>query len=187
MDGVNNNTLVLSKKYISIIEEEVLMKPQEKKGILVLICIVIIVLLVVFFVTRNKNEEPNNGGETSVGKETNSKVISQTEFTQTQEDGTTVNISSKLKEEREVDGFLITNISFSEKKGDSELVAYVTNNTGSDQKGFLVDIVLLNRDNSEIGRIPASIVETKAEETIQLRAKITENYVDAYDFKLEKK
>ena len=66
------------------------------------------------------------------------------------------------------------------------MVAFVTNNTGSDKDGFLVDVVLLAKDGSEIGRIPASITPTKAGETIQIRAKITENYINAYDFKLVK-
>ena len=175
------------------------MKPGEKKGILILLVVAIVVTGIVYFATRGNagGQQVGNGGGTGTQTPTQQGTTSQTqsgttttsktEFAETKSDGTTVNTSSKLNENKEMDGFSITNVNFTEKGGSSEMVAFVTNKTGSDQSGFLVDVVLLARDGSEIGRIPASILPTKAGETIQIRAKITENYVNAYDFKLEKK
>lgn len=157
------------------------MKSSEKRGLLVLIGVVIIVIGIIWLITNNKKtknnevETPKNG-EVSVG-----------EFTETENDGTVVNTSEKLKENKEIEGFKITSIRFEEKDGQSTLIANVTNTSGEAKEGFLVDIVLYDKAGNEIGRIPGNIIETIAGETIEMRAGITESYVNAYNFKLEKK
>lgn len=157
------------------------MKSSEKRGLLVLIGVVIIVIGIIWLITNNKKtknnvvEAPKNG-EVSVG-----------EFTETDSEGTVVNTSEKLKENKEIEGFKITSIRFEEKDGQSTLIANVTNTSGEAKEGFLVDIVLYDKAGNEIGRIPGNIIETIAGETIEMRAGITESYVNAYDFKLEKK
>ena len=158
------------------------MKKKEKQGLLILIIVGILIITLIWFVTRPKDSklnEENNGGTT--------ENISQGEFTKVEQDGTIVNTSEKLKENKEIEGFKISNIKFEEKNGQTELIADVTNTTGKAQKGFLVDIVLLDKQGKEIARIPGNIIETQAGETIEIHAGITERYANAYNFKLEKK
>ena len=170
------------------------MKENVKRNIFIIFVITIIIITIVsivFIVNRNKTRGeqsiPQDSSNTNTVSEGEEIVETLTDTTAKQANGTIVNTSEKLKENKEIKGFKIVNISFKESGGQSELIADVMNETGSDQPGFLVDVVLYDKSGNEVGRIPASIISTKAGETIRLQAGITEHYVEAYDFKLEEK
>ena len=158
------------------------MKKKEKQMIGVLILGSIVIIIIIFFITRPKDNEVNSGVDTT--GETN---VSQEEFTKVQEDGTIVNTSEKLKENKEIQGFEIKNIKFQEKNGETIFSARITNKTGSMQESFFGNIVLLDKKGKETGRIPVMISETQVGESIDIEAIILDiNYTNAYDFKLEK-
>lgn len=153
------------------------MKKQEKRMLLILVIVSVLIITIIWFATRNK--ENNNVGGTT-------ENIEQGEFTKVEADGTIVNTSEKLKQTKENLGFSITNINFMKKGNETILTARVTNNTGEAQGDFLGQIVLLDKRENEIGRIPAMITETENGETIDIETTITESYANAYDFRLEK-
>lgn len=152
------------------------MKSNEKKMILILILIVIILLSIIWFFTRKKEEIIN---------ENENQIVE--EFVQVQENGAKVNISNKLKEEKELDGLKIGDIQLTEMNGQLLLLANVTNTTSIDRDAFYVNIILYNKEGQEIGTILGVISSVKANETVQLKAGITEDYANAYDFKVVKK
>lgn len=98
-----------------------------------------------------------------------------------------VNTSVKLKENKVESGFEISNINFSEKDGHTSLEADVTNMTGTAQGNFMAEIVLLDKEGKEQGRIPVAISETQIGETVGIQAGINDQYANAYNFILEKK
>ena len=151
------------------------MKKKEKKMILILVLISIVIIAIVFGVTRGKGS-----------KDTTVQNADQGELTKVEADGTIVNTSEKLKEEKDQSGFTITNINFVKKGDETTLSARITNNTGADQGSFFGKIILLDKNGNELGRIPVMVSETKAGEAIDIEASITESYANAYDFKLEK-
>jgi len=159
--------------------------------IFLIVIIIVTILSIVLIVNGNKSKENQIIPQDSLNPDTESdeeKIVETlTDTTAKQADGTIVNTSKKLKESKEIKGFKIINISFKESNGQSELIADIVNETGSNQPGFLIDVVLYDKAGNEVGRIPASIIETKAGETIRLQAGITEHYVEAYDFKLVEK
>lgn len=59
--------------------------------------------------------------------------------------------------------------------------------TGSAQGNFMADIVLLDKEGKEQGRIPVAIPETQIGETVGIQAGINDQYANAYNFTLEKK
>ena len=146
------------------------MKKKEKKMILILVLISIVIIAIVFGVTRGKGS-----------KDTTVQNADQGEFTKVEADGTIVNTSEKLKEEKDQSGFTITNINFVKKGDETTLSARITNNTGADQGSFFGKIILLDKNGNEL-----MVSETKAGEAIDIEASITESYANAYDFKLEK-
>ena len=154
------------------------MKKKEKKMILILIIVLILIIGVIWFLTRPKDETNSN-------KETNNSAA-QGEYTKVEEDGTIVNTSEKLKENKEMQGFELTNIEFKEKNGETILSARVTNKTGETQQTFMGNIILLDKKNNEIGRIPVRISTMEAGEVRDIEATITESYANAFNFKLEK-
>lgn len=158
-------------------------KREKSKGSSIVLALLIIAIIVAgaILIATNINKTQ------STAELDEQNTVKQDNFTKVESDGTVVNTSQKLNKDKEIDGFLISNIEFKEKDGMTELVADVTNNSGKNKAAFLADIVLYDSNNKEIARIPASVVDTKAGETILIRAKITENYANAYDFKLEKR
>ena len=162
------------------------MKSNEKRGILILILVVIIIIGIMFAVTRgSKDTNPNINNEENI--ELSQVDPSRGEFTKTESDGTVVNTSDKLKEDKVESGFEISNINYTEKDGHTVLEADVTNMTGSSQSAFMAEIVLLDKEGKEQGRIPVAIPDTQTGETICVQAGINDQYANAYNFKLEKK
>lgn len=158
------------------------MKKEEKQGLLILIVVAILVITIIWFATRQKNKAPNEITD-----------VAQEEYTKVEADGTVVNTSEKLKENKEEQGFLITNIEFKQKDGETTFTASITNKTGSNQESFLGNIVLLDKSGKEIGRIPVRLSDMQIGESIDVEAIIrdagatmTEGYANAYNFKLER-
>ena len=156
------------------------MKSSEKKGILILILVSIVIIAVIYGITHgSKNENKNTNTANQTISDTNQSQVdaSRGEFTKTESDGTVVNTSNKLKEDKVESGFEISNINFSEKDGHTSLEADVTNMTGTAQ----------GKEGKEQGRIPVAIPETQIGETVGIQAGINDQYANAYNFRLEKK
>ena len=150
------------------------MKKKEKKMILILIIVSILIIGVIWLVTRPKKE-----------KIVENEVVE--EFVQVLDDGTKLNISSKLQEEKTINGLKIGNIQLTEKNGQLVLLADVTNPTEKDSEIFLIDIILYDKTGKEIATVPGIVSPIKAGGKTQLNAGITEKYANAYDFKVVKK
>lgn len=164
------------------------MKSSEKKGILILILVSIVIIAVIYGVTHgSKNKNTNTANQTISDTNQSQVDASRGEFTKTESDGTVVNTSDKLKEDKVESGFEISNINFSEKDGHTSLEADVTNMTGTAQGNFMAEIVLLDKEGKEQGRIPVAIPETQIGETVGIQAGINDQYANAYNFRLEKK
>ena len=160
------------------------MKSGEKRGLLILILIAVLIIGAIWMMTKS-----NKGGNDNRKESTEISQVdaSQGEFTKQEEDGTVVNTSEKLKENKVESGYEISNIGYKEKDGETVLEADVTNMTGKDQGSFMADIVLLDKEGKEIGKIPVSITDMISGETIGIQAGITEKYANAYDFKIVKR
>lgn len=150
------------------------MKKKEKKMILILIIVSILIIGIIWLVTRPKKEEI-----------VENEVVE--EFVQVLDDGTKLNISSKLQEEKTINGLKIGNIQLTEKNGQLVLLADVTNPTEKDSEIFLIDIILYDKTGKEIATVPGIVSPIKAGGKTQLNAGITEKYANAYDFKVVKK
>jgi len=156
------------------------MEGNEKKRIYIIIVVVILIVAVLAIgiitsINRNKDSVPNEG-------------VQEESILEVKKDGTVENKSSKVKEDREIKGFKVSRIKLIKSaNGNTVLTADVTNQTGQNQKGFLMDIVLFDKEGKELGKIPGSIIETTAGENIELRAEITEDFINAYDIKLVKR
>lgn len=149
------------------------MKKKEKRMILILAIVSILIVGIIWVVTRPKKEKVE---ENDVE-----------EFVQVLEDGTKLNTSDKLKEEKTVDGLKIGNIQLTEKNGQLVLLADVTNPTTKISDTFLVDITLYDKTGKELTTVTGLIIPIKPGESTQLNAGITEKYANAYDFKVVKK
>lgn len=152
------------------------MKSNEKKALIILGVVVIVIIAIVFFVTRPKTEN----GDANIGTE--NKVVE--EFVQTLEDGTKLNTSTKLSETKTVNGLKIGNIQLTNKNNQSVLLADVENVSGKDTKVTIVDIVLVDKNGAELGKVNGIIGNLKAGEKTQLNTSTMIDYANAYDFRI---
>lgn len=149
------------------------MKKNEKRMILILLIILAIVIIAVV-VGKNKGNKENT--EENQVKE---------EFVQVQEDGTKVNISSKLAETKTVGAYKIGNIQLTTKDNQSILLADVENVSSSATEMKMIEITLLDKEGNTLEKVPGVVKQLQPGETAQLNAGITEDYANSYDFKVE--
>lgn len=153
------------------------MRENEKKGIVILIIVGVMLILCI-------NIFKGNGKDTEVNKEKTNRINE--EFVQVLQNGTKLNTSEELKQVKMIDGLQITNIQLTEKDGQTVLLADVTNTTNTDTRVIGINIIILDKQGKEIAKIPGVISPLKSGATKQLNVGITEDYSNAYDFKVEK-
>ena len=154
------------------------MKKNEKRMILILL-LILIIAIIIFIVNKNKKEDNKE-------ENINKNNITTEEFVEVLEDGTKANTSKELKRPKEIEGLEITNIQLTEKEGQTVLLANVTNSTEKDTEVIGINIVILDKKGEEIAKIPGAIPPLKTRETKQLNIGITEDYANAYNFRVEK-
>ena len=155
------------------------MKKNEKKWVSILVAITAILIIVL--IVRNVNKK-DNGEETTGEVNTNME-----EFVQKLEDGTKLNTSTKLKETKKLGNLEIGNIQLTNQGGQSVLLADVKNNGTTQTSIILLDIVLLDKEGTQIATIPGIISPLTAGATTQLNTSVQQDYANAYDFNIIKK
>ena len=156
------------------------MKSKEKKMIFILL-VILVIAIVIFAVTKNKSTEKN---ESTVVENTVAQNNIVEEFVQVLDDGTKLNTSTKLNQAKVVNGFKFENIQFTEKNGQSVLLADVTNNTEKATDMTLVDVILLDKNGKEIVTLGGVISSLQPGEKKQFNTNMTIDYANAYDLKI---
>ena len=128
------------------------MKKKEKRALLVLIIVASLIIGIIWVATRGDKDEEVSGGTSGT----------QEEIVKVESDGTKVNTSEKLNKDKKTDEFEISNISFTEKNGETILKARITNRTKSAQDSFFGKIVLLDKAGKTMGNIPILVSATQS-------------------------
>ena len=162
------------------------MSRRKNKGISIITIIFIIILIVVAVVIIRKITTKNNKNE-QVNNLTNQIETDTEKYVTVLEDGTKLNISSKLKENKELEGLEITNTQITYNNGITNLLADVKNTTQAKMNMQQVTIILIDEKGETIYEIPGVIEEIEAGETKQFNTSITADFANAYDFKIVKK
>ena len=151
-------------------------KKQSKKLLWVLtIVFLIIVCVTVIFVKiftkndNNKNLAGNNDNFT--------KIIS---------DGTRINISEKLNENKKIDDLDITDIELKSDGQVTQLTAIINNNTGKTKGDYPAKVIFIDSNNNEIAEMGIYIKKLQPGESTILNGKITFDYTNAYNFNIQK-
>lgn len=152
---------------------------KNKNIIKFLILIAIIVIIVVIVINnRNGNSHKNDFASNTNTTENN---INYKEL----DDGTRVNISPKLNEEKIYNGLKFSNISLFSKDGITNIIADVTNTQSVDLPDYTnVDITFYDENGEKLESVMGIIMPLKASETTQLKASLMFDYSNAYDLKI---
>ena len=165
------------------------MKKDNGKNLWLKVLLSVIIAGIIVFIIINivKNKKPkeslsenyqNQNGESQQVEE---NVVKE-EFVQQIEDGTKVNVGSKITEDREVEGLRFTNIQLTEKDNQSTLLADVENDTEKDISDYTnLDITFLTKDGQEIITVKGILVPLKAGEKTQLNTSLLQDVANAYD------
>ena len=177
-----------------------------KVNLILVILIIIVILSAIVFISRLKEEnkininlskqsktseelkeqETNTTDEVEKNSETEKTQESQKEekYVQKNTSGSKTNISTKLKEEKNIDGLTISNINLTEKGGITTLLADVKNNTNTKTEEKYVRIQILDEEGNEIAKPLGVIDPIEANGTVKLNVSISIDVSNAYDFKI---
>lgn len=143
----------------------------------IFISVLLIILVIVIGIKLNKNDE----------KVDRTEKIEEEEFVTVLEDGTKLNTSDVLKEDKMVDGLAFTNIQLTNQNGQSVLLADVENTNTTATDVMLVDIIILDKNGGEVGTVSGIISPLDPGETTQFNTSMMIDYSNAYDFQVVKK
>ena len=155
---------------------------KQKKGIRVIdILIAIIILVVAIIIGKNVISKDKNKTEN------NTQVQNTEQYVTVLEDGTKLNNSNKISENKKLEGLEITDTQLTYNNGVTNLLANVKNTTQNKIEMQQVTIILLDAQGNKIYEVPGVIEAVEAGKTIQFNSSITADFANAYDFKIVKK
>lgn len=113
-------------------------------------------------------------------------VINSRTYTEQTSEGITVNVSNQLAKPKKVENLDITNISLKKEDNVSNLTVTVENNTQEPNEPFDAIFTFIDRNGNEISQIASYIEELQPGEKYQIELMAPLDYVEAYDFTVEK-
>ena len=168
------------------------MKKNEK--ILILTLIIILLIICVLVVRRNKKTVDYNDisdvvlDEDYFQPETDIEEIKaeKPKYLTVLEDGVKLNTSTTLNSNKTVDGLEFSNIQLTYRNGQSVLLAEVKNTGTTATKITLVDVIILDENGGEVGKIGGIIGPLEPGGSTQFNSSTTVDFSNAYDFKIVK-
>jgi len=148
-------------------------KKFNKKRIALLLIVLIIIVVAIIIGIGNLRQKEN-------------AKISGEEYVQILNDGTKLNQSPKIKEEKQIEGLTVSNIQLTEKDNISVILADITNNSNQVKGGFTVNIKLLDDTGKTITTIIGFISEIEPNASTQLSTQTTLDFANSYDIIIEK-
>lgn len=154
-------------------------KINVKKIIILILAAIIAVIILGTVFKKEDNRE-------AVRKQQQQLAEVQRNYT-TLDDGTQVNTSKKIIEDKNIGTLVISNTQITRKNNITTVIADVKN-TGTENAGkFSVNVTFIEKDGDEIANMVGYIQEVKPGETLDLVISGSHNFVDAYDFIIEKR
>ena len=165
---------------------------KEKNLFLKIVLIAIIVGIIVFIImniVKSKNSKEgvgqNNQKQNSESQQVEENAVKE-EFVQQTDDGTKVNVGSKITDDKDVNGLKFTNVQLTEKNNQSTLLADVENATGKDLTDYTnLDITFLTKDGQEIITVKGILPPLKSGDKTQFNTGLTQDVANAYDIKIK--
>lgn len=151
---------------------------KKEKQLIITIFAIVASIAVIYMVAKIINKNAENKKDENVITE---------QYVQNLTDGTRINTSTKLNEEKNFQGLKITNIQLTKRNGKTELIADVENNTTKDTQAMLVDVILYNKEGKQIATMGGRISPIKKGEKKQFSTVSVLDYTEAYNFEFKLK
>ena len=157
---------------------------KDTKGALIIIGVAVIITVGIFFITRGKGAK-ETVGEAEIGKK--QEEVKKEEFVEVLSDGTKLNKSKVLQKIKTYDGMEMKDFQLTENGNTTLLLGTITNKTEGEKGGYLVDLIMIDKEGKEIGRSDLYIKKLKAGESMQLSSYVQGDLANAYDFSIAKR
>ena len=159
---------------------------KKNKGLKLIVVFIVLILITlgIVVIVKNINKPDTQEQNENVMQEQEQQVYE--ENVQILTDGTKLNVSEKLNENKNLDNLEIQNIQLTYRNGVTNILADVVNNGSSDFENTKIDITLLDKEGNTVYKIRGIIEETPVGETSKLNTSITADFVNAYDFTITK-
>ena len=157
------------------------MRKNEK--IVIGILIVITIIVIIFAVNRkglNKAPVENITGNT----QTENRV--EQEFVEEIGGGVSVNTSNKIKEVKKFEGLEIKEVQMYKSGNTTQVVGKITNTTEKTIPFQMLKLKIVDKEGKEIITVALAVKELTAGESTQLSTSATFDYVNAYDYIIQK-
>ncbi len=155
------------------------MKINKKKLVLLILIIIIVIITVICIYNKSNNNKKTNEM---------SNIEKNTISNQTIPELIEINNNRPFFKQKEFYGFKLSDIRLMDNENKVILLATITNVSKKDIQDYTyVKIIFLNEKNEETHTIHGIINPINKNETTQLKASIngnTQDYINAYDFKL---
>lgn len=167
------------------------MKKEKRNNLFLKIVLIAIIIGITVFIIMNivkikKYKEGIGKNQNSESQQVEENAVKE-EFVQKTEDGTKVNVGSKITEDKDVDGLKFTNIQLTEKNNQSTLLADVENDTGKDLTDYTnLYVTFLTKDGQEIITIKGILLPLKSGDKTQFNTGLSQDVANAYDIKIKK-
>ena len=142
--------------------------------VLTIVFLIIVCVTVIFVKIFTKNDNNKN------------LVDNNDNFSKITSDGTRINISEKLNENKKIDDLDITNIELKSDGQVTQLTAIINNNTGKTKGDYPAKVIFIDSNNNEIAEMGIYIKKLQPGESTILNGKITFDYTNAYNFNIQK-
>ena len=152
----------------------------------IIIAIIAVWIILLIGIALFKNISKNNKNENMQTEVIEENTI-QEEFVRKLEDGSKLNISEKLKEERKVGNLEIKNIQLRAKGKITTLIADVENPTNIKEEKKKVKVEILDKQENVVTELKGIIDPVPANGKAQINMAVTADVANAYDFRISER
>lgn len=148
---------------------------KNKKRIFTIIFIIITISMIILLKNIWNNQEKREMVDTN-----------NIYWVTTDKSGKKTNNSKKMEEIKEFEGLTLKKQEFVSKDSKTEISIKVINNTPRDIQTIPIVLTLLNQEGEELVKLKGIISPTKAGESTTIYINSSLDYINVYDFKVER-
>lgn len=150
------------------------MNKSERKQVMIMIGVMLAIVIILLIVKSTKGDEQEN--------QPIQNTVQNEAYVERQEDGTSLNVSDKLKETKKLGDLEFSNIRLTSRNGESYLTATVKNTSSVKTGDEFITITVLDENGNTLTSVYAYLGTIDAGQETTLSTKTSSDFANAYDF-----
>ena len=150
------------------------MNKSERKQVMIMIGVMLAIVIILLIVKSTKGDEQES--------QPIQNTVQNEAYVERQEDGTSLNVSNKIKETKKLGDLEFSNIRLTSKNGESYLTATVKNTSSVKTGDEFITITVLDENGNTLTSVYAYLGTIDAGQETTLSTKTSSDFANAYDF-----